>query len=168
MHCSRCTREVIEMQEPAPTSRSYTHDRCRQETVVSDSAFTNLASPLSDIQQTYCSGCKGMFQVSEFSWSDTTEKLIDYRKRLAGHAGSIARFLCSKNAVISVLVIAIGMGAILAQLLSPIQAGLLGYVFTAIGLSVLSLIAFAAILISVITPIVHQRVCGVSDPRRLQ
>lgn len=109
-----------------------------------------------------------MFQVSEFAWSDTMEKLIDYRKRLAGHAGSIDRFLCSKNAVLVMLVFALGLGAILAQMLSPIQKGLLGYVFTAIGLCVICLVAFGAILISVITPIVHRRVCGVSDPRRLQ
>jgi hypothetical protein len=65
-------------------------------------------------------------------------------------------------------VLALGLGVVLAQLLSPIQKGFLGFFFSAIGLCVILLMALAAILISVITPIVHQRVCGVSDPRRLQ
>ncbi len=45
--------------------------------------------------------------------------------------------------------------------------GLLASIFLGIGAGVLSLIAMTAILISVLTPIVHRRVCKVSDPRRL-
>jgi hypothetical protein len=108
-----------------------------------------------------------MFQVSEFAWTDTTENLVEYRKRWAGNAGPIQRFLCSKNAVLSMLVLSIVLGAAAAQGLSPIQRGMLGYVFTALGLIVVFLMILASILISVITPMVHKRVCGVADPRQL-
>jgi hypothetical protein len=109
-----------------------------------------------------------MFDITEFLWTDTSEKIVDYRKRLSGNASLIQRFLCSKNAVLGMPVLALALGVVLAQLLSPIQKGFLGFFFSAIGLCVILLMALAAILISVITPLVHQRVCGVSDPRRLQ
>lgn len=156
------------MQEKAPTSRRYMHDRCKRETVVSDSAFSNMASPLSDISQTYCNNCKGMFQVQEFAWSDTLENLVDYRKRLAGHAGPISRFLCSKNAVIAMLVLGILLGIVSTQLMFPIQEGLFRFLILAFGISVIWLIALGSVLISVVTPLVHKWVCGVSDPRILQ
>lgn len=156
------------MQQEAPTSRSYTHDRCKQETIVADAAFSNMASPLSDITLTYCSGCKGMFQVSEFAWTDTGENLIEYRKRLAGHAGPVSRFLCSKTAVLCMLALAVLLGVAGAQWLSPVQRGLLGFAFTALGIGFVSVVVLAGILVSVITPMVHKRVCGESDPRQLR
>jgi len=156
------------MQDSVPASRAYIHDRCHQDTIVGDAAFVNLASPLSDIHQTYCSGCKGMFDVHEFAWSDTRECLIDYRARHSTGAGSFARFICSRNAVLIMFVISIGLALVGAMLLSPIQQGLLGFLFTAIGVGFVALIALATLLIRVITPMVHKHVCGVSDPRALK
>ncbi len=106
--------------------------------------------------------------MSEFAWTDTSENLVEYRKRWTSNAGLIQRFLCSKNAILGMLALSIVVGAAAAQWLSPIQRGMLGYMLTALGLSVVIVMILAAILISVITPMVHKRVCGVADPRQLQ
>lgn len=153
--------------ESIPTSRTYIHDRCEQPTVVSDGAFSALASPLAGVQQTYCNACKSMFAVDEFRWADTDEKLADYHRRHASGASAIDRFIASRHSIIAALILAVLLG-VLIMILSLLQGeGLLASIFFGIGAGVLSLIAMTAILISVLTPSVHRRVCKVSDPRRL-
>lgn len=154
--------------EPIPTSRTYTHDRCEQPTVVSGGAFSALASPLAGVQQTYCNACKSMFAVDEFRWTDTDEKLTDYHRRHASGASAIDRFIASRHSIIAALILAVLLGVLTMILSFLFQGeGLLASIFFGIGAGVLSLIAMTAILISVLTPIVHRRVCKVSDPRRL-
>ena len=154
--------------EPAPTSRTYIHDRCEQPTVVSGGAFSALASPLAGVETTYCNGCKSMFAVDEFRWEDTNEKLTDYHRRHASGASAIDRFIASRHSIIVALILATLLG-ILTMILSLTFQGeeLLTSVFLGIGVGFVSLIAMATILISVLTPVVHRRVCKVSDPRRL-
>ncbi len=154
--------------EPAPTSRIYLHDRCEQPTVVSDDAFSALASPLAGVQQTYCNACKSMFAVDEFRWADTDEKLTDYYLRHASRASAIDRFIASRHSVITALVLAVLLGILTVILCLVVQGEeLLTSIFLGIGVGVLSLLTMGAILIFVLTPIVHRRVCKVSDPRRL-
>ena len=154
--------------ESVPTSRIYIHDRCEQPTVVSDGAFSALASPLAGVERTYCNACKSMFGVDEFRWADTDEKLIDYHRRHADGASAIDRFIASRHSVIAALILAALLGVLTALFGLVFQGeGLLESIFFGIGAGVLSLIAMTAILISVLTPIVHRRVCKVSDPRRL-
>ena len=154
--------------EPTPTSRTYLHDRCEQPTVVSDGSFSALASPLTGVEQTYCNACKSMFAVEEFRWADPGEKLPDYHRRHASGASAIDRLIASRHSVIVSLVLAVLLGA-LTMILSFVFQGeeLLTSIFFGIGVAVLSLIAMAAVLILILTPLVHRRVCKVSDPRRL-
>lgn len=150
-----------------PVSRAYIHDRCKQPTIVGDNAFSNLASPLSNIQETYCSGCKGNFKIDEFCWADTSESIVDYRLRHGGEAGVVSRFICSSHAVVALFLLGLVLAVVAAFLLRSPNEGLLGFFLTFIGAAVLILFLLGALLISVLTPLVHKRVCGVADPRRL-
>ena len=151
-----------------PDSRGYIHDRCEQTTEVSGSAFSNLASPLAGLKQTYCNACKGMFPVAEFRWADTDEPLPKYYKRHEEKATELDRFIASKNSILAGLVAAVVIGVLVCVFFLVIQGdGVASAVACGIGATVLSLIAIAAILVSVLTPMVHKRVCGVADPREL-
>ncbi len=109
-----------------------------------------------------------MFAVEEFRWADTDEKLSDYHQRHASGASAIDRFIGSRHSVIAVLITAVLLGVLTMILSWRFQGeGLLASFFFGVGAGVLALIAMAAILLSVLTPIVHRRVCKVSDPRRL-
>lgn len=154
--------------EPVPTSRTYIHDRCDQPTVVSDGAFSALASPISGVERTYCNACKSMFSVDEFRWEDTDEKLVDYHRRHASGASAIDRFIASRHSLIAALVLSTLLGILTMVFYLVFQGeALLGAFFLGVGVGFVSLIAMGTILISVLTPIVHRRVCKVSDPRRL-
>ena len=154
--------------DPVPTSRTYVHDRCEQPTVVSDGAFSALASPLAGVEKTYCNACKSMFSVEEYRWQDTNEKLPDYYRRHSDHASTIDRFIASRHSIIAALLIAALLGILTAIWSFMAQGeGLFASVFLGIGVGFISLLAMAAILMSVLTPLVHRRVCKVSDPRRL-
>ncbi|MCC9641065.1 hypothetical protein LOC71_02185 [Rhodopirellula sp. JC740] len=154
--------------EPAPSSRAYVHDRCEQPTVVSDTAFSTVASPLAGVEQTYCNACKDMFAVKEYRWADSGETLPDYYQRHAGGATAIDRFIASRHSIIAAFVVSVVVGIATAALFYFfLKEGLMAAVFLGIGAGFLSLIAMGTILISFLTPMVHRRVCKVSDPRHL-
>ncbi|MCC9603681.1 hypothetical protein LOC67_24290 [Stieleria sp. JC731] len=154
--------------QPPPTSRTYIHDRCEQPTIVAKESFAAVASPLSGVEQTYCNACKSMYAVDEYRWADTNEKLTDYYKRHGNGANALDRFIASRHSLIAALVVAIGLGIAMAVIANTIQGtDLLTSIFIGIGVCVLAVTAMATVIVSVLTPIVHRRVCNVSDPRHL-
>lgn len=153
------------MTEPTPEHREYVHDRCHLVTIVTGSDFTNLASPLNEFELTYCSACKGMFGVGEFAWRDTGETIPDYRRRHAGDASAVWRWIGGRKGIWIVLALSIILGGMSAATLA--DGGWPEFMMLLIGGSLLAFIATASLLLYVLTPIAHKRVCGVADPRRL-
>ena len=151
-----------------PESRPYTHDRCEQMTEVSGEAFTSLASPLTGLEQTYCNACKSMFPIAEFRWTDSNETLPNYYQRHGDKATKFDRFIASRRSIIAGLVVAVAIGIFAFAFFFFVRGdGFVTAIGCGIGSATLSLIPIAAILFSVLTPMVHKRACGVSDPREL-
>ena len=151
-----------------PESRSYTHDRCEQMTVASGDAFTSLASPLADLEQTYCHACKSMFPIAEFRWSESDETLPDYCQRHGGKATMLDRFIASRQSIIAAMVVAVAIGIFASAYFFFAQGdGLVSAIACGVGAGFISFIAIGGIFMWVLTPLVHKRVCGVSDPRKL-
>lgn len=100
-----------------PDSRSYTHDKCGEVTVVSESEFKIVASPLPGCRMTMCCGCGQHFPIAEFKWSDSGERIVDYYARhrakasLSAHLVSSLAFSLSLIALGAVAGVALGIAA---------------------------------------------------------
>lgn len=63
-------------------ARDYTHSKCGSETTVTEDNLTAICNPLCFVEATFCANCKDMDALSEFTWSDTGETLVDFRERM--------------------------------------------------------------------------------------
>jgi hypothetical protein len=61
--------------------RTYVHNNCGGQTIVSGDEFGRVANPFTLVSQTYCSSCSSFDSLSSFSWADTGENIGDYRQR---------------------------------------------------------------------------------------
>jgi hypothetical protein len=66
----------------------YYHPACGKDTVVSGDEFVMLECPFRNVDATFCCSCNDFFALDPVFWTDTGEKISDYRKRLAESAGS--------------------------------------------------------------------------------
>lgn len=151
---------------PVPESRTYSHIKCGNETVVSGQPFETVSNPMSSMEQTQCSACGAMFPIAEFKWVDTNETLSDYYARHTTSATETQRFLCSKKFMVSViglcaLLTSGGVYAIVANndILTRVVCGFGGLMIGAI----IGMTVFLNVFANPIT----KKVCGVSDTRTL-
>ena len=153
--------------ESVPESRVYRHTACGTDTVVGGEAFSVASNPLADMTRTWCTACNAFFPVSEYEWTDTGEKIVDYYARHSAKATAVDRFLCSKVFLIVSVVLGAIVGIVIGYALARnggwgqrlLVAGLLAFV---------GVFAAAALNVSVISKVIVKRVCGVSDTRTLK
>ena len=95
-------------QPEIPESRTYRHQKCGAETVISGEAYAALSDPLSDMSR---NSCNEFFPLADHEWSDTGETITDYYARHSARATGLERFLCSRRFLVISAVIAFPVGA---------------------------------------------------------
>ena len=149
-----------------PESRTYRHVKCGTETTISGQPFEVMSNPLSDMAQTWCTGCNSMFTLDEYEWADSGESLPAYCARHSAKATSFERFLCSRMNMLVMGVIGLILGGIGGYVL--FRNSEMGVkIFMTIFCSGLGGFVGLAIYVSVICNLITRRVCGVSDTRAL-
>ena len=98
-------------QPTIPESRSYRHQKCNTETVVSGQAFEALSDPLSDMSRTWCSTCNAFGPLSDYAWAESAELITDYYARHSIRATGIEWFLCSQTFLVVCADAGFGLGA---------------------------------------------------------
>ncbi len=73
-------------------SREYKHVRCGPQRR-SRSRIQLHGKPLAYMKRTYCCECEDMFDINEYSWSDTNERLTDYYNRYLKKDNVLQRLL---------------------------------------------------------------------------
>lgn len=150
-----------------PESRTYRHEKCNTETVVSGQAFEALSDPLSDMSRTWCNTCEAFFPLSDYVWSDTGERITDYYARHGARATRVERFLCSRAFLVFCLVVGFVAGAILGFLLFRNDGWLLMLLMTAFT-GVVGVIVLGSLKEFFLGKLIVRRVCGVRDTRLLK
>lgn len=150
-----------------PESRDYRHVKCGTVTTISGQSFEVMSNPLSDMAQTFCSGCNSMFTLDEYEWADSGEKVLDYYARHSAKATPFQRFLCSRKNMLIMGGTGLVLGAIGGFLLFR-NSDLGVKIFMTIFCSGLGGFAGLAVYVSVICNTVTRLVCGVTDTRKLQ
>lgn len=151
----------------ARESRAYTHLKCKTQTEVSGGEFRALSDPLASMQETVCIQCGDFFPLSEFAWSDTSEKITDYYKRHGKSATDIDRFLCSTPGLGFLAGAGFFLGVMFGVLLYFAIGGIAGFV-VALILGLVGAVAGVVAREAVVSPKILQRVCGDTDTRNLQ
>jgi hypothetical protein len=100
--------------DSVPTERAYVHQHCGQATVVSGNDFSRLVNPFAFVSATYCVSCQGAFSLAAFSWEDTGESILAYRRRMRRMA-PLSFKLC---------------GWVVGPLLSGLIGAAIGWLFT--------------------------------------
>jgi len=150
-----------------PEARTYHHQKCDAETVVSGDAFEALSDPLSDMSRTWCNTCNAFFPLSDFAWSDTGETITDYYSRHSARATKIERYLCSRTALVVSAVVGFLGGAIGGFILFR-DDGWVRLLVMTVFVGVIGIIACASLKEFFLGKLIIRRVCGVSDTRLLK
>jgi hypothetical protein len=72
--------DALEVGEPL--SRSYRHAGCGQTTLVSGDDYVLLECPFRPVPRTFCCGCQQFVGLEEVRWTDSDERISDYRARV--------------------------------------------------------------------------------------
>lgn len=150
-----------------PESRTYRHQKCNGETVVSGQAFEALSDPLSDMSRTWCSTCNAFFPLSDYAWADTGERITDYYSRHSARASGVERFLCSRAFLVISAVIGFLVGAI-AGFIGFRNSGWTVMLFMTVFVGVIGVVVFASVKEFLLGKLIVRRVCGVRDTRMLK
>lgn len=148
-------------------SRNYTHSKCKTQTEVSGPEFSALSDPLAGMKETFCAQCDGHFPLSEFVWSDTSEKITDYYARHSKKATDADRFLFSTPGLGLLAGGGFFLGVMFGALLYFAIGGMAGFI-VALILGLVGAVAGVVVCETVLKPKILGRVCGVSDTRNLQ
>lgn len=154
-------------EQNVPTSRTYRHTKCGEETIVADQSFEVVSNPMSSMEQTHCSNCNAMFPISEFKWSDTDETIADYYARHTANATDRQRFLCSKKFMMGLILLAAFAAAGAISFLVR-DSGTFVRVLCVLGGLVIGAMIGMAIFVSGFANPISRKVCGVSDTRMLK
>jgi hypothetical protein len=150
-----------------PESRAYRHVQCGNETLVSGQSFEVVSNPMSSMERTQCSSCGALFPISDFEWSDTSEKISAYYARHTQSATPLQRFLCSKRCMVALILLSIVATEISIYFLVRGQnAWVLGLCL--VGGVVLGAFLGMAVFVSGLADPIKRQVCGVSDTRLLK
>ncbi len=150
-----------------PESRSYRHQKCQTETLVSGEAFAALSDPLSDMSRTWCSVCNDFFPLADFEWSDTGERITDYYSRHSARATGLERFLCSRKFLVISALVGFLVGAIAGFMLFRDRGGVV-MIFMTVFVGVVGVIVFGSLKEFALGKVIVRRVCGVKDTRMLK
>jgi hypothetical protein len=64
-------------------SRNYVHKSCKRVTTVSGDDYVMLECPFRPVTHTVCAACREAVPLSDVEWTDSGQRISDYRKELA-------------------------------------------------------------------------------------
>jgi hypothetical protein len=73
---------LAELDEIAKQGRAYRHEKCGADTLITNGEFVHICNPLSLVLGAYCATCGRPGRISDFTWIDTGEPIVEYRKRM--------------------------------------------------------------------------------------
>lgn len=154
-------------EDDVPRSRCLTHLACGGVTPVGGEDFKALADPLNVRDTADCIHCRAPFPLEEFAWTDSRERLTDYRARYLALVPTSGRYLvgCGGCLMTALLGMACGMAA--GWALAPLIGPFLGGVAAVLGVPV-GLFASAWFWGGYIQPSVYRQAFGTTEPRSLR
>jgi len=153
-------------EQQVPESRVYRHHACGMDTVISGQPFEIISNPLGDMSRTWCNTCNSFFPMTDYSWSDSGEKITDYWARHSSRASKLERFLCSRAFLIMTAVAGLIIGLVLGYLMFHAKGGVVGVLLIGF-IGFVGVFVAVALNLSVMAKTITRRVCGVSDTRVL-
>ena len=126
-----------------------------------------MSDPLAGMRTTYCVSCEDQFPVSEFSWSDTDERISDYYARHRKNATALDLWWCGNGGLAFLAGIGFLAGAIFGIILGVMMSWLIGLV-TGTVLAIVGAIVGVVMREVLFSKSIVKRVCGVDDTRMLR
>ena len=122
---------------------------------------------MSSMTRTWCTHCDSFFPLSDYEWSDTSEKLTDYYARHSQRATDLQRFLCSKKFMVILWVVGFILAAIGAYFLFQDDKVWVRIVFVPLS-GVIGVLIASGVFVSGFANPITRKVCGASDTRLLK
>lgn len=154
-------------EDDAPQSRSLTHLACGGTTPVGGEDFKALADPLNVRDSAECLRCGAAFPLAEFAWTDSRERLSDYRERYLALVPTTSRYLVGGSGCLLAALLGIGFGMVAGWALVPLIGIFWGGVAAVLGIPV-GLFAAALFWGGYVHPSVYRQAFGTTDPRLLR
>ena len=73
-------------------SRDYIHSACRGVTTISGDDYVIIECPFRRVTHTYCATCNQTVPLDEVAWVDSSQRISDYRKEIAGSVSFLEKW----------------------------------------------------------------------------